>query len=595
MKDHSHHHSSRGDINRKKWRMNALFFAVFLVAATLSGELFFLQIVRGEEFRDKAAGQYRSLAEVFDRGTIYFTEKNGAAVPAAALSEGYLAAIHPEKMDDPEKTFSALSGVFADPLDGADAFDLDKESFLEKAARKDDPYEEIARRISPEKKDRISRLELPGVGFFRERWRNYPIGSLGSHAIGFTGYDESGRIISGRYGIERYYDDILNKNSGRAKQNIFAEIFSGLEEAVSSGGNFHGDVALSLEPQVQGFLEKSLATVQKKWQSKLTGGIVLDPKTGAVYALAAVPDFDPNDISKEKDMSVFNNPLVEGVFEMGSVVKPLVMAAAIDAGKINSQTAYDDETGSVVVDGARIFNFDGRGRGKNIPMQEVLNQSLNTGMVFVMQKMGRDLFREYMKGYGLGEETGIDLPNEAHGLVGNLDSPRTVEYATASFGQGIAVTPIALTRALASLGNGGILPEPHLLKEIRYGAGLTKGFVGNGEPKRVLKPETTEEITRMLVQVVDTALLGGAAKIPHYSVAAKTGTAQIARENGKGYYDDRYLHSFFGYFPAYDPRFIVFLFTVEPVGEKYASHTLTEPFMDLAKFLLAYYEIPPDR
>jgi len=228
-------------------------------------------------------------------------------------------------------------------------------------------------------------------------------------------------------------------------------------------------------------------------------------------------------------------------------------------------------------------------------MQEVLNQSLNTGMVFVMQSMGRGAFAKYMNAYELGEETGIDLPNEARGLTNNLSSPRDVEYATAAFGQGIALTPIALTRALASLGNGGTLPEPHLLKEIRYGAGLSKGYVPNGSPKRVLKEETSEEITRMLVKVVDEALVGGTVKLPNYTIAAKTGTAQISKGEGRGYYDDRYLHSFFGYFPAYDPKFIIFLYAVEPKGARYASQTLTDPFMNLAKFLLAYYEVPPDR
>ncbi|MDP3958275.1 MAG: penicillin-binding transpeptidase domain-containing protein, partial [bacterium] len=283
----------------------------------------------------------------------------------------------------------------------------------------------------------------------------------------------------------------------------------------------------------------------------------------------------------------------ENVYEMGSIIKPLVMAAALDAGAVSPQTTYTDHKGYVQVENATIRNFDGRGRG-TVSMQEVLSQSLNTGMVFVEQQLGHERFRDYMRRFGVGEETGIDLPGETHGLVANLSSMRDVEYATASFGQGIALTPMETVRALAALGNGGTLIAPHLIDTIDYKGGLSRRpEYTDGEA--VIGKTASEDITRMLVEVVDKALLGGSVKIPEYSVAAKTGTAQMAREDGKGYYDDRYFHSFFGYFPAYDPKFLVFLYTVNPKGATFASHTLTHPFIRLTKFLLNYYEIPPDR
>lgn len=562
-----------------------LYFAIFAVSVSLVGELFFVQIVRGEDYRIRAEEQYQSANRLFDRGVIYLSDKDGSRTPAATLANGYIFAMRPEKMKDPDGAFALLSRHI----------EIDREKFIAQAAKKDDPYEEIARRLTEEEKTAVMGLDIQGIHVSRERWRQYPLGTIGSHAIGLVGYGDDGVRVTGRYGIEKYYDDILDKNQDAAKQNLFAEIFSSIGNILKGDPVLHGDVLLTVEPQVETNLAETLRLVKEKWGARLAGGIVMDPKTGDIYAMAVTPDFDPNNPAQAGDISVFNNPLIESVYEMGSVVKPLAMAAALDAGKVTAKTAYNDPTGSVVIENARIYNFDGKARGSGISMQEVLNQSLNTGMVFVMQSMGKELFAEYMKAYELGEETGIDLPSETHGLVDNLDSPREVEYATAAFGQGIALTPIALTRALASLGNGGVLPQPHLLKEIRYGAGLSKGYVPNGEPKRVLKPETSEEITRMLVEVVDDALVGGTVKLPRYSIAAKTGTAQISRENGKGYFDDRYLHSFFGYFPAYDPKFIIFLFAVEPVGARYASQTLTDPFMNLAKFLLAYYEVPPDR
>jgi cell division protein FtsI/penicillin-binding protein 2 len=227
-------------------------------------------------------------------------------------------------------------------------------------------------------------------------------------------------------------------------------------------------------------------------------------------------------------------------------------------------------------------------------MQTVLSKSLNTGVAFVVGKLGKDSFREYMINFGLTEKTNIDLPNEALNITKNLNSPRTIEYITASYGQGIALTPVSTVRALSTLANGGLLVSPHVVKEIRYKTGLSKK-IDFDEPKRVLKKETADEVTRMLIKVVDESLLNGKEKNPHYSIAAKTGTAQIASPDGKGYYSDRYLHSFFGYLPANNPKFLIFLYTVNPKGVEFAANTLAEPFFDLTKFLINYYNLTPDR
>jgi cell division protein FtsI/penicillin-binding protein 2 len=216
-----------------------------------------------------------------------------------------------------------------------------------------------------------------------------------------------------------------------------------------------------------------------------------------------------------------------------------------------------------------------------------------------MNRLGKQKFLDYMQAYGIGSETGIDLPAEASGNIGNLlnnlTNNKKIEYATASYGQGISMTPIITVKALSALANGGKLIIPHVVSSIDYKVGLSKNISYVNEAKQVLKKETSEEISRMLVNVVDEAYKS--IKMEHYSIAAKTGTAQIARpaKEGGGYYPDRYLHSFFGYFPAYNPKFLVFLYTVEPKNVNYASQTLTGPFHDIANFLINYYEIPPDR
>jgi cell division protein FtsI/penicillin-binding protein 2 len=320
--------------------------------------------------------------------------------------------------------------------------------------------------------------------------------------------------------------------------------------------------------------------------------VIINPKDGSIYAMAKSPTFDLNKFQEVEDVSVFNNQIVGGVYEMGSITKPLTMAAAIDAGAVTASTTYDDK-GFLTLSNYTIYNYDKKGRGVT-DMQSVLNQSLNTGAVFAMQQLGKDKFKEYMLDYGIGEKTGIDLPGEGRNLISNLDTNRDIEYANASFGQGIALTPIATVRALSVLANGGYLITPHIVGKIDYTGGFSEE-IKYPKGRQVLKAATSEEISRMLVRVVDEALMGGTIKLANYSVAAKTGTAQLELEDHKGYYQDRFLHSFFGYFPAYDPSFLIFLFTQDPQGEEYASHTLTTPFMNLTKFLINYYDLPPDR
>jgi stage V sporulation protein D (sporulation-specific penicillin-binding protein) len=349
----------------------------------------------------------------------------------------------------------------------------------------------------------------------------------------------------------------------------------------------------TIEPNVQNFLENELENVKEKYKADSVGGIIMNPKDGSIYAMSLKPDFDLNNFSKVKTASLFSNGIVENVLEFGSVVKPLVMASALDAGVLTAETVYDDK-GSVLIEKKAIFNFDKKARGPDISMQDVLNQSLNTGMVFVYQNLGKEKMRDYMLAFGIKEKTGIDLPNETSGLVSNLNSPREIEYANAAFGQGIALTPIEMIRALASLGNGGKLVTPHFVQKIKYNDGRSSEINYPILPTKITK-ETSQEITRMLVTVMDKALNAGNSKMEHYSIAVKTGTAQVANSEEGGYYADRHNHSFFGYFPAYDPKFIVFLYAINPKEVAYASVTWTNPFLSISKFLLNYYEIPPDR
>jgi len=566
--------------NKATSRIRILSGAFVFSALLILTRLFFVQIVHGDEYQEKAEQQYvGKTGTSFNRGTIYFSSRDSSSVAAATLSYGYTLAIHPAQITegDREKLYMELSRFVA----------IDKSDFLTKAAKQNDPYEELLTRVDPAVAKKIEEKDLKGVSLSTQRWRSYPSGTLAAHTIGFVGYE--GAVFSGRYGLEKEYERVLGRNEEKESINFFAELFSELGDTLDKNSSREGDIYLTIEPIVQDTTEKAAQGIMEKYQAEEVGIVVMEPLTGALRAMAALPSFDPGE--KKGDLAVLQNPLIEKVYEMGSIVKPLTMAAALDAGVVTRDTTYNDK-GFVIVNNARIENFDKKGRGV-VPMQEVLNNSLNTGAVFAMQKLGRDRFRTYMRAYGFGEKTGIDLPDEVTGLTDNLESTRDVEYATASFGQGVAVTPLAMTRALAALGNGGMMVTPYVVQEIRYKTLLSE----KTKPeivRRVIKPETSEEISRMLITVFDKALGGGKYKMEHYSIAAKTGTAQVSKDTG-GYYEDRYLHSFFGYFPAYSPKFIIFLYVLNPKGARYASETLSDPFADLAKFLINYYRIPPDR
>ena len=561
-------------------RVRLIALGLGLLALTIVARLYYLQVLHGEEYALKADRQFTAPASsLYDRGSIYFTSKDGALIAAATVKSGTVLAAVPPQTPDRQALWEAIKEYAG----------ITHEEYL---ARMDKPgarWVELARRLATSTGAELQAEDIPGLVVAQDRWRFYPGGPLAAQEIGFVAYN--GDVLEGRYGLEAYYEPVLKRDSSDLYSNFFVELFTGARNFIS--GTSQGDLLTTMEPSVERELERLLARYQSEWHAKSAGGIIMDPRTGEIFAMAVAPSFDLNDFSSVENPRTFGNPLVQNVYEMGSIMKPLTMAAGLDAGVIVPKSTYND-AGCITLDTAKICNFDGKARG-TVPMQEILSQSLNLGASHIATSLGPARMREYfVTRYKLGEETGIDLPAEASGFMKNLESPREIEYATASFGQGIGMTPIEMVRALAALANGGYLVTPHLGRAVRDKSGLTRDL-GWGPGEKVLGGDAAEEVSRMLTRVVDTALVGGKYKLERYSVAAKTGTAQIADPEGGGYYSDRYLHSFFGYFPSYDARFIVFLYSFEPVGAQYSSQTWATPFYDLTQFLINYYNIPPDR
>lgn len=573
---------SEEQVLRSQDRAHLVLLVWFMIALVIIGRAFYVQVVKHGYYTDLADKQYVSNGGItFDRGTVFFSHYKQEPVPAAQLRTTYRVAIDPTAIVDATSTYETLSKHIP----------LTKEDFIARATKKDDPYEEIAKDVSSDVVTRIRGEKLAGLSFVKDNKRSYPQNDIGAKVVGFVGND--GASVKGQYGIERYYNDVLVRTQSGQSINFFAELFADIDkDRVSTLDSKEGDVILTIDAEAQRALHTVLEETKREWDSDVIGGIVMDPRDGSIIAMDSLPSFDPNNYAQVKDASYFFNQDVSGVYEMGSIIKPLTMAAALDAGVVTESTTYND-TGFRELNGYKVRNFDSEARGPGTSMQLILDKSLNVGIAFLVEQLGTKKFQNYFRQFGLGDETGIDLPAEAGGLTKNLDSNVLVDNVTAGFGQGIAITPIQTVRALAALGNGGKLVNPHVVDTIVYEDGTTKKMVQD-PPQQVIAASTSERISRMLVHVVDTALANGTRKMDHYSIAAKTGTAQVPRPGG-GYYEDRYLHSFFGYFPAYEPRYIVFLYHTNPKGAQYASATLTDPFFKMVKFLISYYEVPPDR
>lgn len=563
-------------------RIRLVLAFVILVALCIITRLYFIQIVYGQEYAQKADRQFASGGSgLFDRGSIYFTHKDGALISAATLSTGFLVAINPQIVSNPDAAYAAIEEVSPGTVS--------RDVFLAATKKKAQVYIEVAHRLTNEEGQNLSDKNISGVQVLRERWRYYPGASLAAQSIGIVSFG-SGNSLAGQTGLEAVYDDTLARSEDSLYKNFFAELFSNVGNLlVAVRDAKEGDIVTTIEPEVQTRLEDDIAKVNKKYASKESGGIIMDPATGAILAIARYPAYDAN-ARQNIDPALLGNPLVEHVHEFGSIMKPLTMTSGLDAGVITPETTYKD-TGCITVNTATICNWDLKARGV-IPMKQIIVQSLNIGAAWVATQLGQNNFRAYFTKL-FGQKTDIDLPNESGALIGNLSKPQQIGYDTAAYGQGIAVTPMQMIRALAAIANGGVMVTPHLANAVRLNSGIERKLDW-GQKTPVFSATAARETTTMMTAVVDEKLQNGNAKIPTMSVAAKTGTAQLTNGQG-GYYADRYFHSFVGFFPSYNPRFIILLYTNDPQHVTYASDTLSPSFLDLVHFLIDYYAIPPDR
>lgn len=574
---------SQRDARVEAFRLFMLFFA-----SVIGIKLFVLQIVDHGFYQALASGQHEIFRELIpERGDVLIHDyKDEALVPFATNQRLAFVYADPRKIVDPENTSEKLGEIFE--------YDEEKISILAKRLdQPEDPYEPIERKVSDEILDQIVALDLLGIFYTRELSRLYPEKNMGGHLVGFVGSDSEGKK-AGKYGIEGYFDSLLAGTPGilRSERDLAGRLIAVAERSLEPAVD-GADIVLTIDRTIQFKACSSLAASVEKHGADSGSIIILDPKTGKIFAMCAVPDFDPNNYSKVESIDQFNNPIIFDAYEPGSIFKPITMAAAVDVGAVTPATRFTD-VGSVQVEGwpKPIGNAEGKVYG-DVDMTQVLEDSINTGMIFSMRQMGKEKFVEYVKRFGFGKKTEIELETEAQGNISSLDKPSEIFSATATFGQGITVTPLQIAMAYSAIANGGMLKKPMIVDEIRY----ADGAVEKREPQdvaQVIDEKTSRMLGAMLVSVIEHGH-GRRAGVPGYYIAGKTGTAQVARTDGIGYSNDYTIGSFAGFGPVEDPKFTMVVRIDNPRDVVWAESTAAPLFGEMAQFLLQYFEIPPVR
>lgn len=558
--------------------MTVVLLVGFLI---IVGKLFDLQVIKGKEIKLEAEQQHSIYQKLLpSRGQIELADKSAGAIPLATNLKSYLVyAVPPEIVN---------ANVAADSL--APVLQMDPKDVLSKVTEPNKKYVVLKKQLTDQQQAQIQALALPGIFFDSEDTRIYPQNSLLSQTVGFLGYTDQGTDKVGLYGLERYYQKDLAGTPGQITTENDASgdwIYgTSVDEQPAQDG---ADLILTIDQTIQFQAESMLQDMVTKNGADSGSIIVADPKTGAILALAGYPDFDPNQYNQVTDPSMFNNQAVTGNYEPGSVFKAITMAAALDENKVTPTTTYVD-TGDVAVGGFHIHNSDNKAHGVT-SMTQVLDWSYNTGAVFAEGQLGNPDFLKYLKAFGFGQRTGIELPETA-GSLDNLKGNIQANYDTASFGQGITVTPMQMLQAYTAFANGGKMMAPYLVASEVFPDGHTVTTQPH-EVGQVISPQTASILDSMLVDVVENGY-GKEAAVPGFFVAGKTGTAQVAGPNGK-YLENDNIGSFVGFAPVENPRFVMFIRIDHPRDAAFAETTAVPVWGKLAQFILNYMGVPPNR
>ena len=554
------------------WRISFVCTLFIIIFFSIIGRLFYWQVISGYHLKAEANAQYALQMTIpAVRGNIVTSD----GYPLAMNADASLVYAEPKNIQNLPLFIKGISSILETP----------EASLSAVLSQQERDWIPIQHKVDGEKVAALSALSLQGLGFEKEPKRYYPEASMAANLLGFVGLDQNG-TDKGYFGLEGFYNRELQGKPGSTK----------LEKDVNGAPILVGD-SVEVQPQngstltlwidrtIQQIVETRLAEGIQKYGAKEGSVVIMDPKTGGILAMASYPSYDPATYDLF-DKSGYKNSIVADSYEPGSTFKALVMAKGIDEGVIKADTLMD-ETGPVQVDGYSIKTWDDKYHG-SITMTQVLENSSNVGMVYVEQKLGKEKMLQLLHDAGVGVLTNIDLQDEATPDLRADSDWKTIDLATASFGQGIALTSIQLVRAVGALANNGTLMEPHVVKQITNSDGKTV-TIAPKKIKSIFKPITAQIMTDMMVSAVD----NGEAKwtkLKGYRMAGKTGTAQIPVA---GHYDPtKTIASFVGFGPAENPRFVMLVILREPQSSQWGSETAAPLFFNIAKDILFYMGVP---
>lgn len=576
-------------------RLKLFQIIIFVTAAIIIARLFYWQFL--SKINAGVRGYLQENEIPAPRGEIYTSD----GFPLVTSQEAFLIYGKPHEIKNPAQAAKILAPHLISEKSGTAEADLSpedekkkqeeiklkEEEISERLANKNLFWVQIARKIPLFAKELIEAQNIDGLGFERDEKRFYPEASMAAHLLGFVGSDKFGQD-TGYFGVEGYYDRRLRGKSGKPGQEsdpFGLPILVGEYRPIKPEKG--SSLTLSIDRVIQFLVEDKLKRAVEKYGAKSATAIVSDPRTGQIKAMVTYPTYNPaTRLAYEEDL--YKNPAVSDTYEPGSTFKLVTMSAALDLGIVQPNTRCDRCSGPRQIGGFEISTWNKK-YYENSTMAEIIQHSDNIGMTFVSEKLGIEKFYDYILKFGFAAPTGIDLQGESAGYVREKDEWREIDLATASFGQGLAVTPIQMVQAVSVVANDGKLITPKVVEKIKNGK---EEFVKPDSQRQVIATKTAAQVTEMMVNAVE----NGEAKAfapKGYRIAGKTGTAQIPVS---GHYDpDKTIASFVGFAPADNPRFVMLVLFNEPQSSPFGSETAAPTFFEIAKEIFNYLGIPPSQ
>ena len=555
------------------WRYRFIFFILILIFVTISGRLFYWQVIKAQELYVLAQSQYGRLIKWQPvRGEI----KTLDGFPIAANKISYLVFANPKEVKDKKKFAEKLA-----PILKVDTASISYQLALDRL------WVPLKSSVEITTKESIKSLALAGIGFEEKSTRFYPEASMSAHVLGIVGKNDLGED-KGYFGLEGYYDRLLR---GRESYVVGVQDALGrpiLSKATDGIKKIDGsNLILTIDRAIQFLVEKKLKEGVEAYGASSGMVGVMNPKTGEIIAMSSFPTFCPCEYQKHPE-DLYKNPFIANIYEPGSTIKPIVMAGALDAKVVKPETKCPICSGPIVIGEYKLHTWNDK-YYKDINMIDVIIRSDNTGMVYVAQKLGVDKMISYFDKFGIGSLTNIDSQGEIAASLKQKNAWYEVDLATTGFGQGISVTPIQLLTAFSAIANNGKMMQPHFVTAVESPDGEVAKI-----PLKVLGTPISEQTAKVMTEILVDAVNKGEAqwaRIKGYRIAGKTGTASIPV---KGHYDpSNTITSFIGFAPAQNPKFAMLVILDKPTVAIYGSETAAPIFFDIAKDILSYYGIPP--